>query len=67
MQCNHITPSPSFFCKDCRLTLLCILNCAAYLLPEAEDLVASFLTQTIKVFTKVSTNAVYVDSVEMWT
>ncbi|KAM6927790.1 protein tyrosine phosphatase domain-containing protein 1 [Xenentodon cancila] len=39
--------------KDRRLTLLCILNCAAHLLPEPEEVVASFLTQIIKAFTKM--------------
>ena len=37
-----------------RLTLLCILNCAAHLLPMPEEVETSFLKQTIKVFTKVS-------------
>uniref|UniRef100_A0A673ATD8 Protein tyrosine phosphatase domain-containing protein 1 n=1 Tax=Sphaeramia orbicularis TaxID=375764 RepID=A0A673ATD8_9TELE len=44
--------------KGHRLTLLCILDCAAHLLPMPEDVETSFLTQTIKVFTKVSTSDV---------
>lgn len=39
-----------------RLTLLCILDCAAHLLPMPEEVETSFLNQTIKVFTKVSIN-----------
>ncbi|XP_061584176.1 protein tyrosine phosphatase domain-containing protein 1 isoform X2 [Cololabis saira] len=39
--------------KERRLTLLCILNCAAHLLPEPEEVVARFLTQIIKAFTKM--------------
>lgn len=37
-----------------RLTLLCILDCAAHLLPMPEEVESSFLNQTIKAFTKVS-------------
>ncbi|XP_029358994.1 protein tyrosine phosphatase domain-containing protein 1 isoform X2 [Echeneis naucrates] len=39
--------------KGHRLTLLCVLNCAAHLLPMPEDVEINFLNQTIKVFTKV--------------
>lgn len=39
--------------KSHRLTLLCILECAAHLLPLPEDVEIRFLTQTIKVFTKI--------------
>ncbi|XP_044205805.1 protein tyrosine phosphatase domain-containing protein 1 [Thunnus albacares] len=39
--------------KGHRLTLLCILDCAAHLLPMPEDVETSFLNQTIKVFTKI--------------
>uniref|UniRef100_A0A8C3G8K3 Protein tyrosine phosphatase domain-containing protein 1 n=1 Tax=Cyclopterus lumpus TaxID=8103 RepID=A0A8C3G8K3_CYCLU len=42
--------------KGHRLTLLCILDCAAHLLPMPEEVEASFLNQTIKVFTTVSIN-----------
>uniref|UniRef100_H2MCE5 Protein tyrosine phosphatase domain-containing protein 1 n=2 Tax=Oryzias latipes TaxID=8090 RepID=H2MCE5_ORYLA len=38
--------------KGPRLTLLCVLDCAAQLLPLPEDLKARLLTQTVKVFTK---------------
>lgn len=37
-----------------RLTLLCILDCAAHLLPMPKEVETNFLNQTIKVFTKVS-------------
>ncbi|CAK6972644.1 protein tyrosine phosphatase domain-containing protein 1 [Scomber scombrus] len=39
--------------KGHRLTLLCILDCGAHLLPMPEDVETSFLNQTIKVFTKI--------------
>ncbi|XP_029288376.1 protein tyrosine phosphatase domain-containing protein 1 isoform X2 [Cottoperca gobio] len=39
--------------KGHRLTLLCILDCAAHLLPMPEQMETSFLNQTIKVFTKI--------------
>ncbi|XP_030586178.1 protein tyrosine phosphatase domain-containing protein 1 [Archocentrus centrarchus] len=39
--------------KGHRLTLLCILDCAAHLLPVPEEVETSFLNQTIKVFTKM--------------
>ncbi|XP_022601118.1 protein tyrosine phosphatase domain-containing protein 1 [Seriola dumerili] len=39
--------------KGHRLTLLCILDCAAHLLPMPEEVKTSFLNQTIKVFTKI--------------
>ncbi|XP_040890956.1 protein tyrosine phosphatase domain-containing protein 1 isoform X2 [Toxotes jaculatrix] len=39
--------------KGHRLTLLCILDCAARLLPMPEEAETSFLNQTIKVFTKI--------------
>ncbi|XP_054473566.1 protein tyrosine phosphatase domain-containing protein 1 [Anoplopoma fimbria] len=39
--------------KGHRLTLLCILDCAAHLLPMPEEVEDSFLNQTIKVFTKM--------------
>lgn len=39
--------------KGHRLTLLCILDCAAHLLPVPKELETSFLNQTIKVFTKM--------------
>ncbi|KAM7402737.1 hypothetical protein PAMP_017951 [Pampus punctatissimus] len=39
--------------KGHRLTLLCILDCAAHLLPMPEEVETSFLNQTIKVFTKI--------------
>lgn len=39
--------------KSHRLTLLCILECAAHLLPLPVDVETRFLTQTIKVFTKI--------------
>uniref|UniRef100_A0A3Q4HZZ5 Protein tyrosine phosphatase domain-containing protein 1 n=1 Tax=Neolamprologus brichardi TaxID=32507 RepID=A0A3Q4HZZ5_NEOBR len=42
--------------KGHRLTLLCILDCAAHLLPVPKELETSFLNQTIKVFTKVKEN-----------
>ncbi|KAM4741304.1 protein tyrosine phosphatase domain-containing protein 1 isoform 2-T2 [Anableps anableps] len=38
--------------KGHRLTLLCVLDCAAHLLPVPEDVLMCFLNQTIKVFTK---------------
>lgn len=37
-----------------RHTLLCILDCAAHLLPLPKEVEANFLKQTIKVFTKVN-------------
>ncbi|XP_065811416.1 protein tyrosine phosphatase domain-containing protein 1 isoform X2 [Labrus bergylta] len=39
--------------KGHRLTLLCILQCAAHVLPMPEEVETSFLNQTIKVFTKI--------------
>uniref|UniRef100_A0A3Q1BHT7 Protein tyrosine phosphatase domain-containing protein 1 n=2 Tax=Amphiprion ocellaris TaxID=80972 RepID=A0A3Q1BHT7_AMPOC len=39
--------------KGHRLTLLCILDCAAHLLPVPEQVETSFLNQTIRVFTKI--------------
>ncbi|KAK2862644.1 hypothetical protein Q5P01_002177 [Channa striata] len=39
--------------KSHRLTLLCILDCAAHLLPMPEEVETSFLNQTIKAFTKI--------------
>ncbi|KAG7229700.1 hypothetical protein INR49_012747 [Caranx melampygus] len=39
--------------KGHRLTLLCILDCAAHLLPMPEEVENNFLNQTIKVFTKI--------------
>lgn len=45
---------PLTFRQGHRLTLLCILDCAAHLLPMPKDLETNFLHQTIKVFTKVS-------------
>lgn len=39
--------------KGRRLTLLCILDCAAHLLPVPEEVETCFLNQTIKVFTKI--------------
>ncbi|XP_068567957.1 protein tyrosine phosphatase domain-containing protein 1 isoform X2 [Cebidichthys violaceus] len=39
--------------KGHRLTLLCVLDCAAHLLSMPEEVEASFLHQTIKVFTKM--------------
>ncbi|KAF7646096.1 hypothetical protein LDENG_00193720 [Lucifuga dentata] len=39
--------------KGHRLTLLCILDCAARLLPMPEDVETSFLNQTIKAFTQI--------------
>lgn len=39
--------------KGHRLTLLCILDCAAHVLPMPEDVETCFLNQTIKVFTKI--------------
>lgn len=39
--------------KSHRLTLLCIMECAAHLLPLPADVEIRFLTQTIKVFTKI--------------
>ncbi|KAM9860218.1 protein tyrosine phosphatase domain-containing protein 1 [Aulostomus maculatus] len=39
--------------KGHRLTLLCILNCAAHLLPMPEEMETSFLNQTVKIFTKM--------------
>ncbi|XP_064860830.1 protein tyrosine phosphatase domain-containing protein 1 isoform X1 [Oncorhynchus nerka] len=46
--------------KDHRLTLLCILDCAAHLLalPDKEE--ADFLNHTIKVFTKISSESDHV-------
>ncbi|XP_032404478.1 protein tyrosine phosphatase domain-containing protein 1 isoform X1 [Xiphophorus hellerii] len=38
--------------KGHRLTLLCILECAAHLLPVPEDVLTCFLNKTIKVFTR---------------
>uniref|UniRef100_A0A3B5LM62 Protein tyrosine phosphatase domain-containing protein 1 n=1 Tax=Xiphophorus couchianus TaxID=32473 RepID=A0A3B5LM62_9TELE len=42
--------------KGHRLTLLCILECAAHLLPVPEDVLMCFLNKTIKVFTRVEEN-----------
>lgn len=39
--------------KGHRFTLLCILDCAAHLLPVPEQVETSFVNQTIKVFTKI--------------
>ncbi|KAM4588622.1 protein tyrosine phosphatase domain-containing protein 1 isoform 2-T3 [Odontesthes bonariensis] len=39
--------------KGHRLTLLCILDCAAHLLPVPQQVVTSFLNQTIRVFTQI--------------
>ncbi|KAL6111405.1 ptpdc1 [Pungitius sinensis] len=39
--------------KGHRLTLLCILDCAAHLLPMPEEVETRFLHHTIKVFTKM--------------
>ncbi|KAJ3601931.1 hypothetical protein NHX12_029692 [Muraenolepis orangiensis] len=39
--------------KDHRLTLLCILDCAAHLLPAPAETEEAFLNQTIRVFTKI--------------
>ncbi|XP_041639719.1 protein tyrosine phosphatase domain-containing protein 1 [Cheilinus undulatus] len=39
--------------KGHRLTLLCILDCAAHVLPMPEEVETCFLSQTIKVFTKI--------------
>uniref|UniRef100_A0A7N6AS52 Protein tyrosine phosphatase domain-containing protein 1 n=1 Tax=Anabas testudineus TaxID=64144 RepID=A0A7N6AS52_ANATE len=39
--------------KGHRLTLLCILDCAARLLPVPHEVETRFLNQTIKVFTKI--------------
>ncbi|CAL8336436.1 unnamed protein product [Lota lota] len=39
--------------KDHRLTLLCILECAACLLPSSTELEEAFLNQTIRGFTKM--------------
>ncbi|KAM9362157.1 protein tyrosine phosphatase domain-containing protein 1 [Symphorus nematophorus] len=39
--------------KGHRLTLLCILDCAAHLLPMPAEVETRFLNQTIKVFTKI--------------
>ncbi|XP_055077596.1 protein tyrosine phosphatase domain-containing protein 1 isoform X1 [Periophthalmus magnuspinnatus] len=39
--------------KGHRQTLLCILECAANLLPLPEDVESKFLTRTIKVFTRI--------------
>ncbi|KAM3621411.1 uncharacterized protein V6R79_010884 [Siganus canaliculatus] len=39
--------------KGHRLTLLCILDCAAHLLPMPEEVEATFLCQTIKMFTQI--------------
>ncbi|CAJ1051863.1 protein tyrosine phosphatase domain-containing protein 1 [Xyrichtys novacula] len=39
--------------KGHRLTLLCILDCAAHLLLMPEEVETSFINQTIKVFTKI--------------
>lgn len=39
--------------KGQRLTVLCILDCAAHLLPMPKDVETTFLHQTIKVFTKI--------------
>ncbi|XP_056130493.1 protein tyrosine phosphatase domain-containing protein 1 [Lampris incognitus] len=41
--------------KGHRLTLLCILNCAAHLFAIPEAVEASLLNQTVKVFTKTDT------------
>lgn len=38
--------------KGHRLTLLCILDCAAHLLPMPEEVLTTFLNQTIRVFTQ---------------
>uniref|UniRef100_A0A3Q4B5N3 Protein tyrosine phosphatase domain-containing protein 1 n=1 Tax=Mola mola TaxID=94237 RepID=A0A3Q4B5N3_MOLML len=40
--------------KGHRHTLLCILDCAAHLMPIPEEVETSFLNQTIKAFTKVN-------------
>lgn len=45
---------PLTFRQGHRLTLLCILDCAAHLLPMPKEVETNFLHQTIKVFTKVS-------------
>ncbi|XP_078105531.1 protein tyrosine phosphatase domain-containing protein 1 isoform X1 [Sander vitreus] len=39
--------------KGHRLTLLCILDCAAHLLPMPEEVENSFLNQTIQAFTQI--------------
>ncbi|XP_069559300.1 protein tyrosine phosphatase domain-containing protein 1 isoform X1 [Brachyistius frenatus] len=39
--------------KGHRLTLLCILDCAAHLLPVPEEVETGFLNQTIEVLTKI--------------
>ncbi|KAM3877995.1 protein tyrosine phosphatase domain-containing protein 1 [Diretmus argenteus] len=41
--------------KGLRLTLLCVLDCAAHLLAMPEEVETTFLNQTIKVFTKIHT------------
>ncbi|XP_076027534.1 protein tyrosine phosphatase domain-containing protein 1 [Genypterus blacodes] len=43
--------------KGHRLTLLCVLNCAAHLLPMPEEVESSFLNQTIHVFTKIPSDS----------
>ncbi|CAL8337619.1 unnamed protein product [Merluccius merluccius] len=42
--------------KDHRLTLLCILDCAARLLPTPTEVEEAFLNQTIRVFTKIDSH-----------
>lgn len=44
--------------KGHRLTLLCILDCAAHLLPMPKEVETNFLNQTIKVFTKIDAPSV---------
>ncbi|XP_054641341.1 protein tyrosine phosphatase domain-containing protein 1 isoform X1 [Dunckerocampus dactyliophorus] len=43
--------------KGHRLTLLCILDCAAHLLPMPEEVETSILDQTIKTFTKIESSS----------
>lgn len=53
-------------CQGPALTLLCILDCAAHLLPAPEEVVTMFLNQTIKVFTKVKDSSVYPEHTNVW-
>ncbi|XP_029007027.1 protein tyrosine phosphatase domain-containing protein 1 isoform X2 [Betta splendens] len=52
---NNVNPQKALNAleKGHRLTLLCILDCAAHLMPMPDEVETSFLNQTIKVFTKI--------------
>ncbi|XP_034023256.1 protein tyrosine phosphatase domain-containing protein 1 isoform X2 [Thalassophryne amazonica] len=52
---KNVNPQNALDCleKGHRLTLLCILDCAAHLLPVPKEVETNFLNQTIKVFTNI--------------